>query len=338
MAKLTCSKSGTIFDVQHMPLAFGAPEYDHPLFHVDQKKLISLAGQWAAQRLTPTESYLLYLSLLDSTSLIQWRSHATYHSSTDSIVASNMESLLHIIGKINLIRHRDLTLPSFVISRDTADLSNSGHWIQSWITNYHEWYDSYLSAAQREELKDKLDHREEVLQRMIKSATPPERYASMLADWAAVAGSFPDTLTPHFKSGKDISLSDYWRYIIRCAGDDDKIWQFPRKDIVELIEHCEDHIQHGNIYAHTLMKYLRDGLVKYDSYCGFGDWDLAAVSGTPFTVMSPRADVYDVNMAALALTTPATEPKKSSYRTQFEWFKAWTKWKVSQSQSSGVPK
>lgn len=57
-----------------------------------------------------------------------------------------------------------------------------------------------------------------------------------------------------------IECSEYWKQIIRACGDDDRIWQYPEADIIELIEHCVDNIQHGNTYAHTLMKWMRDGL------------------------------------------------------------------------------
>lgn len=339
MAKLSCSKSGIVTQVEHLPLAFSAPEFQHPMFQVPQKKLIGLASTWASGTLSDTESYLLYLALLDSTSLIHWRSPARLTPHTSSVVASNMESLLHIIGKINLIHHPSFTLPSFAISPETADLANSNHWIASWTSNYREWYDSHLDSAAREELKVRLDHREEALTRMIRSATPVERYASVLADWAAIAGQFPQETTPHPISGQPIELSEYWKHIIRSAGNDDRLWKFPRKDIVELIDHCEDNIPHGNIYAHTLMKYLREGLRKYDGYDLFGDIDLSASvvrSGTAFAVMPREASVYETNMAAISMTAPETEPKRLSYKTHFEWFKAYTKWKVSQS-SGGKP-
>ena len=106
-----------------MPLA---TYNEHPLFSVPQKRLISLAGQWAAQRLSSTESYLLYLSLFDSTNLIVWRTPAVYRdAATDAIVQNNMENLLHIIAKIDLIKHPSFTLPSFAIGPETATLDNS---------------------------------------------------------------------------------------------------------------------------------------------------------------------------------------------------------------------
>ena len=122
MAKIVCSKSGVIFNCEHMPTTLSSSTYTHPLFHVPQKRLIALAGQWAAQKLTPTESYLLYLALLDSTELIQWRTQASYHKGMDAIVSSNMENLLSIIAKINLIHHPSFALPSFSINPSTHTL------------------------------------------------------------------------------------------------------------------------------------------------------------------------------------------------------------------------
>lgn len=333
MAKLTCSKSGIVFHCEHMPIAFGTTSYTHPLFHVPQKKLLSLAGNWAARKLSPIESYLLYLSLLDSTNLVQWRSPAQYLSITDSIVESNMESLIQIIGKINLINHPHFTLPSFAISVDTANLSNSYHWIQSWITNYSDWYESYKDSRKLETLREKLSNREEALQRLIKTSTPVSRYASILADWAAVAGQFPDFMIEHPVTKFAIECGEYWQQIIRACGDDNKIWQYPRTDIVELIEHCEDNIVHGNIYAHTLMKWLRDGLKKYDDFCGFGD---LTISGKPttFTVMPPGSTTYDINRQALIQTAPEAEPLKHQFPNNFAWLKAYTKWKVAQGSKS----
>lgn len=335
MAKLTCSKSGVIFNCEHMPLA----SYNvHPLFAVPQKRLISLAGTWAAQKLTPTESYLLYLALLDSTNLVVWRSHALYRGdATDAIVSNNMENLIHIIAKINVIKHPSFNLPAFAIGPDTASLTNSQHWIQVWTENYNEWYTDQLASAKREAVKETLETintREAALQRLIKSNVPPEVYAKTLADWAASAGSFPLSKTTHPITGQQVPLAEYWKQLIRVIADEDKLWRFPRKDIEELIEHCEGAIVHGNIYAFNLMKYLRGGLRKYDDYLGFGDVTIGRDSSTPFTVMSTSSSVRAINRATLLSTAPEEEPKKHQYPTTLAWLKAYTKWKLAQQSNS----
>lgn len=329
MAKITCSKSGTVFAVEHMPVALFSNAVSHPLFHVPQRKLIALAGQWSAGKLSPTESYLLFLSLLDSTGLVQWRTHALYTPKTDQIVANNMHSLLSIIAKINLINHPSFTLPSFAVTTDTGDLDNAHHWIQSWKSNYLDWYASFEDSRKREEIKDKILAREESLQRLIKSATPPDAYASTLADWASVAGAFPTCETLHPITKTTITLNEYWKSLIRTVANEDKLWRFPRKDIVELIEHCEENIMHGNIYSHTLMKYLRNGLRKYDDYLGFGEDSTTAPVTTSFTILSSNSSVQDINRAALINTAPSEEPKLHQYPNHFAYLKAYSKWKLS---------
>lgn len=327
MARITCSKSGVIFQCEHMPVALPASSFTHPIFHLHQHKLISLAGKWAAQQLTPTESYLLYLALLDSTSLIVWRAHATYHTRTDSIVASNMQALLSIIGKINLITHPSFALPSFAITAETHTLLNSNHWIESWTDNYSDWYE----GRREEALRAKLEAREDALQRLIKSSIPPEQYATKLADWANTAASFPTFDIQHPITKLPISVGDYWKQLIKCAADEDKLWRFPRKDIEELVEHCEDNLQMGDIYSHTLMRYLRRALVKYDDYLGFGD---TPTTHTPFKIMSSDSSVQEINTAALLSTAPTEEPKKHQYATLSSWLKAYTKWKLAQVRST----
>lgn len=324
MARITCSKSGVIFNCEHMPTSLPSSSFTHPIFYLQQHKLISLAGKWAAQQLTPTESYLLYLALLDSTSLIVWRTHASYHNLTDSIVASNMQSLLTIIGKINVINHPSFALPSFAITAETHTLANSNHWIESWTENYNDWYQGKREQA----LRDKLADREVALQRLIKSSIPTEQYATKLADWACTAASFPTFDINHPLTGLPISVGDYWKQLIKCAADEDKLWRFPRKDIEELVEHCEDNLQMGDIYSHTLMKYLRRSLAKYDDYLGFGD---TPTTHTPFRILSHDSSVQEINTAALLATAPTEEPKKHQYATTGAWLKAYTKWKLATS-------
>ena len=256
MAQITCAKPGVVFNCEHMPLSLSSREYAHPLFSISKKRLISLVGEWSIGKLSHTESYLLYLSLLDSTELVQWRNPAVFTPKTPQIIANNMAALVHIVGKIDVISHPSFALPKFAISSDTASLENSYHWIQSWIQNYNDWYDGLRDANKREELKSKIQNREESLERVIKTAhTRVEDLAIMLAGWAEDAGDFPTSTTtiPHpFLKGR-VTIREYWKQIIRACSNDDRIWQYPVTDIVELIEHCEDNVQHGSIYAASLM-------------------------------------------------------------------------------------
>lgn len=335
MAQITCSKSSVVFSCEHMPMALSSREYAHPLFSIPKKKLVSLASHWAAGRLSPTENYLYYLALLDSTSLIQWRSPARYGPKTAQIIANNMESLIHIISKVDLISHPSFALPRFAITSDTSDLGNSYHWITSWIENYNDWIDGYKHSSAEE--RARLEIREHAVEKLIKTpdTESTETFARVLSEWAAEAGNFPDYLTPHPVSKKQIPLSDYWKLIIRACISEEKIWHFPRGDISELIDHCEDNIIMGNIRSHALMKMLRSGLKKYDDYLGFGEFDLDGAK-TSFTILPVGASnsAEKSNLQALALTAPESEPRLNQYPSRFAWLKAHTKWSIARSMKS----
>lgn len=343
MAQITCSFSGVVFSCEHMPIALGSREYHHPLFSISKKKLISLAGHWSSGKLSPTESYLLYLSLLNSTDLIEWRVPAKYHSKTNQIIANNIESLIHIIGKIDLIHHPAFALPRFAISHDTCDLSNSYHWIQSWIENYNDWMDGYKHSSLEE--RQRLELRENALEKLIKTPYTSSKSSDSdgvnakkytkdelvyaLSEWAALAGNFPVSLTPHHRTKKPIPIADYWKLIIRASISEERLWEFPKADIIELVEHCEENIIHGSVHAHTLMKVLRDGLKKYDDYLGFGDIDLAGRT-TSFTILGSSNSAEEANIQALIQSAPTNEPKPEQYPTRFAYLKAKSKWMVAQ--------
>ena len=338
MGRILCSYSGILFECQHMPMSLSAREYYHPMFSLHKKKLLTLSKDWASNRLTPTESYLLYLSLLHSTDLIEWRSPARFHDKSMQIISNNMEHLIQIIGKIDVIKHPSFTLPRFAISYDTADLSNSFYWIQAWVHNYNEFMEGFLESQRREEVKEKLDRREHSLERMIKSAyTNPQAKANNLAHWAMLAGNFPDWDTPHPFTKTIISIAEYWQQIIKACANEESIWRYPKADIEELIAHCEDNIVHGNIFAHDLMKLLRDGLKKHQDYTGFGDVDLAGKQ-TSFKLLSAGETTEEANMFAAISSAPESEPKRHQYPTTGSYLRAKLNWDMKQKYGSGKDK
>lgn len=330
MASITCSKSSIVFNCEHLPISLTSREISHPFFSIPKKRLISLAGQWSAGKLSHTENYLLYLSLLDSTDLLVWRAPAIYHDKTAQIVANNMESLIHIIGKIDLINHPSFQLPKFSIGPDTSSLSNSHHWIQTWIIQYNEWYDSFKSAREREMLKEQLDTREASLQRLIKTAhTTPDDLANSLASWAEIAGDFPHTSTPHPITGRPITISEYWKQLIRACAKSESIFKYPKKDIEELIEHLEDSLELGSINSSAIFSLLRRGLERQRDYLGFGEVDLAGRK-TSFVLLGHNASAEDSNIAAAIASAPEHEPIANNYPNRFAYMKAKANWDMKQ--------
>lgn len=326
MSKIICAFSGVEFSCEHLPFAISSREVTHPLFHVSKKKLISLAGMWSNGKLTPTESYLTYLSLLHSTSLIEWRVPAKYNDKTAQIIANNMEQLIHIVGKIDVIKHPSFVLPHFVISSDTSNLENSYHWIQIWNQNYNDWSQNIKDHSNDQELQ----RRELGLQKLIKSSHKNiEDYPKILANWARIAGDFP-TFNVTIR-GVKMELADYWESIILKCAKAESIFQVPENDLKELIEHCEDNILgDGSIYAIALMRFLRKGAEMQKNYLGLGDIDLSRSSITSYRILKPTESAEDANIQNMIDTAPASEPNKRDYPSLIEYIKAKARWNIAQ--------
>lgn len=328
MAKILCAKSGIEFSCEHLPFSLSSREVSHPIFSVSSKKLISLASTWASGKLSPTESYLTYLALLNSTSLIEWRVPSAYHTKTASIIANNMESLIHIVGKIDIIHHPSFVLPHFVISPDTCSLDNSYHWIQIWNQNFNDWAQNIKNHSNDQELQ----RREAGLQKLIKSSHTGkniEDYPKILANWARIAGDFP-TFNINVR-GVKTSIDDYWESIIIKCAKAETIFQVPESDLRELIEHCEENIVgDGSIYAIALMRYLRKGAEMQKNYLGLGDIDLSRSSITAYRILKPTESAADANMQNMIDSAPLSEPEKRNYPDLISYIKAKARWNIAQ--------
>ena len=326
MAIIQCAYSGITFKCEHFPVTLSHREAAHPVFLLPQHKLLSYATKWSAGELTTTDSYLLFLALMNSTELVEWRVSATYRNGlTDALVAANMEALLRIIGKINLIHHPKFVLPSFVVTKDTCTLDNVRYWIEAW----HESFMDFMQGYREQTEQEKIRRREYALERMIKSTQLKNaiKYAKALASWAELAGEFPTFTMLHPLNKKPITLNEYWKEIIMACIREEKIFQYPSTDVDELISHCEEHIPHGSISAASLMDLIRAGKKSQSSYLCLNDFDILAYkSGT----VKSEDVVETTNKIAMIQSAPATEPKRSDYGSEIEFVRAKMKWKMRQ--------
>lgn len=336
MSKIICAYSSLEFKCEFLPISLSSREVHHPIFNIPAKNLLSLSAQWSAGKLPPAETYLLYLALLNSTGLIEWRLPATYTDKTASIIANNMEQLIHIIGKIDVVSSSSLdsmTLPHFVMGQDTRDLSNSYYWIQIWNQNYTDWYNGVRSHLNDQELL----RRELSLERLIKTSHKKiEDYPSILARWAAVAADFP-TFNVSINN-KNVELSDYWQDIIIKCAKEEAIYKIPEADLDELIAHCEEHvIGDGSIHAIALMRHLRKGRSMQQNYLGLGDIDLSMRKGTAYRILSPTTSAEDANIQNMIDNAPVKEPVRSNYPTTMEYIKAKARWNVATLYKTSTP-
>ena len=318
--KILCSISSLEFDVTHFPGTFHSRETYHPVFDLPQKRLLSYLSKWSSNELTPTDSYLLFLALLKSSDLIEFRVPAFRSEKTDAVIASNMEYLAKTVIKLNTVTNPGVHFPHYVITQETKFLTTVHYWIENW----HQCYISFQDGHKKYYEDRKLARREVALERLIKN---PHKhisvYANDLAEWAAVAGSFPTFLTSTPLVTQAIPCADYWKEIIKRCTKNEQIFSVPKKDIEELLEHCEDNIPVGSIQSHTLFKVLRQAVEKQRNFLGIGEIDF---SPTKYTLLDDNVDAETANMMALMNSAPTEEPKREQYPTQFAYMKAKMRW------------
>lgn len=325
--RILCAYSGIQFNCEHFPGYLSSREVCHPIFYLKQHKLLSHATYWASGKMTDTDAYLFYLALLNSTGQIEWRVPAIKTHKTSKIISLNMDALIRVVGKINLVKHPGFVIPTIAITSDTKDLVNSHHWIANWEQAFQEFSDGYKSVSWNKELQN----REIALEKLIKSQHRSiQSYASILADWAAMAGSFPEFNIVINK--ETVTLAEYWKSIIRKAAQADSLLSVDEKDLKELYEHCEIEIPVGTIHRHVLMKFLREAIQAHSNfYCE----DLKLDSGS-FRIIDDPESTEAINLKNLIESAPTKEPNRKDYPTHLLYLKDKLKWQLAQNKSKEV--
>lgn len=322
MSKILCSKSGITFQCEHFPIYLSQGETHHPIFDVPLKRLWKYFPKWQQGELTKTDSFLLFLSYLNSTELVEFRTHVWQRPDTDKIIASNMEYLFYTIGKIITIKHPKFSVPRFVVSNETRDLSNVHYWIKSWEESYHD----FCNGLKDQELRSRLLRKESALERLIKNpALKPERYAHILADWASEAAAFPD-FEMRDSQGNETTLSEYWKDIIMRCYKAESIISIPEKDLSELLAHCEENLDLGTVQSYHLFNTLREGLETLQGFFSIGS--------ATFSILGSNDDVGIENLKLMVASAPLEMPKRTEYPSDFAFLRAKMKYQLATAATS----
>lgn len=314
--RVYCRYSGIEFQVEN----FGSSKIEgiHPAFYAKQSFLLSRTTDWAAARLNEKERRILFLSLLHSTDLVEFRVTA---APNDSTVQLNMESLIRFIGWQSAVMSPRLVLPRFVISPETKTLPNVKHWLATWWDAKNEFEDGYMTQSQLA----KLRNREVALERLIKNAAKTtEDYASLLAAWALEATNAP------------LALREYWTELFRLKSI--AIYNARTVDLEELVEHMEENLEHGSIYAHEAMKHLRIILAKNKVGLNFGlgipdeeleRLDFLSLQKDPFTIVEDEIETH--NKQLLIANAPSEEPTMRDFAgNRVKYLQARARWNLAQ--------
>lgn len=257
MAKITCYKSGIEFTTTYLE-SVSLPhtaKYCHPVFSINSSTLQRLYTMHCKGKLSAIDSYLLFLSILDSSGHIIWRhpaSRSAGSTSTIALVENNIKQLMGIVHKTKAILHPSFTQPKFTVTLDSSALDQIPNWIKAWEDNLTAFRVGRASEREAEELQ-KVENR---LSFLILSGEKPENFAHVLADWADKAAEFPPETREH------------WKLIIRTCYNKHKMFNTPLADIKELSDYCACNIEAGSIHFHTLAETLREGVTGHIDYLG----------------------------------------------------------------------
>lgn len=275
----------------------------------------------------PVDSYLLYLSFLDSTGLVHWAAPAKYTAETPGIIARNMNRAEKICTRIPSIPRYNQVFAGISINHESSTLENSHVYLTVWEHNWKDYEDGY----RKQQINTKLANLERALHTRIRNYNKgPEGYAAMLSKWAALAAEFPSFQVTNTISKQQCSLSEYWQDLITACVKKDAVLFLDstvKKDLEELIEHVETYLPATAVYAKELYDLLRSGREKQTAFFGLGDLDLTA---SRYRIIHPsgdgKVDVEAANKIAMIDSAPSEKPVESRYPSKIAFLRAKLKW------------
>ena len=311
MARIHCAISGLHFSCDHGPLVIRAEDgYFHPIFALPYRKLYGLYSKHCAGELTPTDSYLLFLSFLHSVDKIEWKHPATCDprsTATRVLIENNLSQLIRVIEATGIITIPSFKQPSFVVTRDNSTLASLPNWILAWEKNIQDFEDGYASRETRESLV-KLENK---LSYYLKSGVDPKDYAFIVANWASKAAVFPPDKV------------EYWTKLIRSCFNSSKMFSTPIADIREVKEYCEENIEAGSIHFHALMSTLREGAARHTNFLG-----LESPNSLGYTLLPIDSTKNQTEVEAVIAKAPTEKPVRTDYDSQLAYIRAKLRYRV----------
>lgn len=281
--------------------------------------LLSRAGNWSNGELAPVEQYILFIALLKSTDLVKFETAA---KPKRNIVVANMPRLLKVAAWVGFMRTKTY-LPSYVINEDTAGLSN----IHNWLDSLQEAKDTFNAGHWTIGSYDKLNRRQEALERMLKSPTRNEhRFTGLLTDWALTASQADVKL--------DKSRLEYWTAIFRARGNE--LANIPLDDIMDVVDYMELHLDSykGGIFARAALHHIRSQAAKKERGDFFGildedifNFDPVDVLENPFKLL-PNDAPQQRNLKQLAAEAPLVKPERENYPNSFSYLRDLAKYNI----------
>lgn len=295
----------------------------HPIFYANLEYLEKVYAAWADGNLPEVrDQRLLFLALLNATDHIDWYCAADPKAET---VAKYMEALFdHVLWMRNIMLPH-LALPRFAINHHTAKLTTVEGWLEAWDDVRNDFERGYLSRSEQEKATRKQAALDLLSEKRAKDDTSKVRhltYLKTLADWAAVAIKFPD------------SVAGFWKQIIRCQTARAAL-DFRPVDIEELLEHITEMGDYNSTHYFALLTQVKKVLsdAKGES---ISDLDFSALfvdPSTPVQRREPSTSTEATEIARQVGMAPLTAPKEADYANKTAFLVAMARYNLAQSHS-----
>lgn len=330
--KAICCKSGITISVPEFGGTAAGP-VQHPIFSASATQLVRYYTEYQRQRLSEQETILLFLAIADSTQHIIWETPFKLTDNALPIFNNHFGQLVSVVNSINTIRHPGMAVPQFAV-RAKSGSNVAGAFIgciDAWRQCVAEFGQRHRVAAEGKELL----RLEAVIARsngLLRSR--PKTYARVVAEWADVAGQFPNdaTCTAHHPM---IPRNEYWKEIIRDAIVDNSNTKHPIREVAAVLEWCESEIEMGSTHGYTLLTALRAVVINTRKSVDFGvltsasSWDMRIL---PLDPEERRAVQSALDLAKdVAANAPANKPLREHYATDFQFLRASAAWRAAKS-------
>lgn len=334
----TCRYSGVQFFSEHFRSLLRVEHAVHPIFSLPSTSLIDLSSEWLAGKMDKRETRLYFLSLANSTGLLDWKAGCAARP-TDKIIETNMEPLIRMVNWHASVRPDHFEFPMFAVTLDSRTMQNIYHWIDSIEDIKKDWKNNYKASRLRMELEAK----EERLNKLINShSRSVESYAGRVADWAITATR--NNSVPLDQNTRD--QEQRWKELFCLRGDE--IYQANRLDLEDLYEYMETNLDvYGDqLYATITLRHLRK--LVYLNAKGFShalgmpadfqlvDFTIPAENARFAFLEDDNEDgnavsaVEEHNRTVAAQMAPMSQPFAHQYASNIDFIRATARWNIQQ--------
>lgn len=296
----------------------------HPIFSLPPRSLLAKAKKYGNQRYTEKEEKLLFLALLNSTEAVEWEVPG---SPTPQVVSKNLDTLFKLVAWFQEVKGYSLTLPKMRVSLLNNSLENINIFISAWYEIRQEW----MSQSSRKLLADVIEHREQLLDKLIHSPRSTEQYAKKLISWALIAANVPKDRWEEWTHIFCLKLNEE-----ALTADLDELLDM--RDLFERELYKKGvgvHSGGGSLYSHKTLEHLQKLVkIKEGGLLGLLGAEVGGPGNTfsflTHTNIAPEKEESRKKELVEFIATknaPASEPLKKEYEGRIsDWIRAKAAW------------